>query len=316
MTQLYLIREGVQSIVAKFDVYLAPLGKFLLAFITLLLIRGNMGFNAKLSSMTIVLVLALICSFMPTNFIIVCTALFIVANVYKMSMEAALVIGMLFLLVALLYFRFSPKEAIIVMLTPIAFVLHIPYIIPILVGLLCGPSGAIGVACGVIGYYACHYLVLSEAEFSAPENQEMSGKFKIVVDNVLYNKTMLAVAVSFVLIVLLVYAIRRASVDYSWTIAIIVGAIMQLVVLLVAKIALDADYSILGVAIGSVLAGFLGKLAEFFFFNVDYARTELVQFEDDEYYYYVKAVPKVLVTEPDSTVKQINSQSRKKRRSE
>jgi hypothetical protein len=158
--------------------------------------------------------------------------------------------------------------------------------------------------------------VLSEAEFSAPENQEMSGKFKIVVDNVLYNKTMLAVAVSFVLIVLLVYAIRRASVDYSWTIAIIVGAIMQLVVLLVAKIALDADYSILGVAIGSVLAGFLGKLAEFFFFNVDYARTELVQFEDDEYYYYVKAVPKVLVTEPDSTVKQINSQSRRKRRSE
>ena len=30
----------------------------------------------------------------------------------------------------------------------------------------------------------------------------------------------------------------------------------------------------------------------FIFMNLDYARTENVQFEDDEYYYYVTAVPK------------------------
>jgi hypothetical protein len=29
--------------------------------------------------------------------------------------------------------------------------------------------------------------------------------------------------------------------------------------------------------------------------NLDYARTERVQFEDDDYYYYVKAVPKKMV---------------------
>lgn len=34
-------------------------------------------------------------------------------------------------------------------------------------------------------------------------------------------------------------------------------------------------------------------LIEFLCFNLDYSRTEKVQFEDDEYYYYVKAVPKV-----------------------
>ena len=30
----------------------------------------------------------------------------------------------------------------------------------------------------------------------------------------------------------------------------------------------------------------------FFFFSVDYTCTEYVQFEDDDYYYYVKAVPR------------------------
>ncbi len=42
--------------------------------------------------------------------------------------------------------------------------------------------------------------------------------------------------------------------------------------------------------------------------KVDYSRTEKVQFEDDEYYYYVKAVPKVVVAKPEKKVKQINSQ--------
>lgn len=30
-------------------------------------------------------------------------------------------------------------------------------------------------------------------------------------------------------------------------------------------------------------------------FSLDYSRTEYVQFEDDEYYYYVKAVPKITI---------------------
>ena len=39
---------------------------------------------------------------------------------------------------------------------------------------------------------------------------------------------------------------------------------------------------------------------------VDYARSERLQFEDDEYYYYVKAIPKVAMTTPEKTVKKIN----------
>ena len=37
------------------------------------------------------------------------------------------------------------------------------------------------------------------------------------------------------------------------------------------------------------------KRQQFLFMNLDYARTERVQFEDDDYYYYVKAVPKKTV---------------------
>ena len=47
---------------------------------------------------------------------------------------------------------------------------------------------------------------------------------------------------------------------------------------------------------------------------VDFTRTEYVQFEDDDYYYYVKAVPKVKVTTQNVKVKRINAGNTKKTR--
>ena len=62
-----------------------------------------------------------------------------------------------------------------------------------------------------------------------------------------------------------------------------------------------------GVIVGMVVSFGLCKVLEFFAFNVDYTRTEYVQFEDDEYYYYVKAIPKNSVTKSKKTVKKITS---------
>ena len=60
----------------------------------------------------------------------------------------------------------------------------------------------------------------------------------------------------------------------------------------------------------------IAMIVEFFAFSVDYSRTEYTQFEDDEYYYYVKAVPKMSISIPDKKVKKINTRrsrsSRKK----
>lgn len=51
------------------------------------------------------------------------------------------------------------------------------------------------------------------------------------------------------------------------------------------------------IILSGVAAIIIGFVIEFFELGVDYSRTELTQFEDDEYIYYVKAVPKALVSE-------------------
>jgi len=45
----------------------------------------------------------------------------------------------------------------------------------------------------------------------------------------------------------------------------------------------------------------------FFIFAVDYSHIEYTQFEDDEYYYYVKAVPKIVVARPDAKVQKFSA---------
>ena len=68
---------------------------------------------------------------------------------------------------------------------------------------------------------------------------------------------------------------------------------------------LDLNVSYTVLIVSAALGLVLGFVLEFLFLSVDYSRTENMQFEDDEYYYYVKAVPKIGVPVPEKTVKHI-----------
>ena len=49
-------------------------------------------------------------------------------------------------------------------------------------------------------------------------------------------------------------------------------------------------------------------------FGGDYTRTERLEYEDDDYYYYVKAVPKALVATSERSIKKINGESAREER--
>ena len=59
--------------------------------------------------------------------------------------------------------------------------------------------------------------------------------------------------------------------------------------------------------VGSLVSAVLAFILQLVVFSLDYTRTEYVQFEDDEYYYYVKAVPKISITVSEKKVKKINT---------
>ena len=222
-------------------------------------------------------------------------------------MECAVITLVIFLVLFLLYFRFSPKDTIVVLLTPMSFLLGIPYAMPLAMGLLGTPASAISVGCGVIVTYLINYIADGANTLSTMETEDMATRFRFVIDGFLDNKAMILTIAVFAVTIILVYLIRRLSIDYAWTIAIIAGALGDIMILLVGDLIFDTNVSILGLIIGTVFSVAVAKIVEFFAFHVDYSRTESVQFEDDEYYYYVKAVPKITVATPSRTVKKINT---------
>ena len=117
----------------------------------------------------------------------------------------------------------------------------------------------------------------------------------------------------FIITTLIVYVVRKLDIEHSWTVAWASGILFEAIGLTAGYILLGISDKIAGVIIGSVISGVIAMIIQFLFFNLDYSRTERLQFEDDDYYYYVKAVPKSLVTEKDKQIKRFNGKNEKER---
>ena len=286
--------------------YLFPVVKFIVAFVLFTTINMNIGFMEKISRFPVALILALVCAILPVNAMIWLAALIVLADMYALSMEVALTTLVLFAALFFLYFRFAPKDGFAAVLTPVCFKLNIPYVMPVGCALLRDAYSVIAVICGTVIYYfldGIHQNSGTLKSVVAEESAEASSKFDISVGQLLSNKEMYLVIAIFTIAAIVVYVVRKLEVDHAWTLAIISGILIEIVGLFVGYLVLNVSDKTLGLLIGNILSLLISFVIQFLFMNLDYARTERVQFEDDDYYYYVKAVPKKMVAVKEVTVK-------------
>ena len=313
MTTLLEFKQSIQNLYIRYEMYLKPAGKFLLALVSLLFIRVELGYRAALNHPIIMLMAALLCAIMPGGFIPVVCAAFIIGHILSVSTECALIALILFLLMFLLYFRFSPRDTLAVVLTPMCFMVGIPYVIPIVLGLVGNPGSIFSMAFGVVVTYVIRYVSDNAMSLSnAPSIsglqsvEETPNRFQSILSGIMGDKKMIVVIAAFAITLLVVYFIRRSKADHGWSIAIVAGGIVCLIALLTGELIYDTGISFVGAIIGTIVSMLIAKCFQFFRFHLDYARTENVQFEDDEYYYYVKAVPKITMPAMERKVKKIN----------
>ena len=304
MTKLLEIKDLLVRFYSKYERYLYPLVKFAVALALLMMVNENIGFMPKISTVPVALVLSVICAVLPVNAILWIGAFVVLLDMYALSMEVALATLLLFAILFFIYFRFAPKDGLTVILTPLCFQLNIPYVMPVGCSLLRSAYSVIGVICGTVVFYFLDGIHRNAATLtSASEDAQSLSGFDISVGQFLGNKEMYLVIFIFVVTAIVVYCVRRLEVDNAWTIAIFSGILIQIAGLFVGYLVLGVMGKTLWLVIGNTISLFLSFVLQFFFMNLDYARTERVQFEDDEYYYYVKAVPKKMVAVREVTVK-------------
>lgn len=310
MATLLEFRQVIKSFYAKYDIYINPVLKFILALAGFMMLDVKMGFMVQLRSPLVAAGAAFVCAFLPLNVTVVAGGIMMLAHAYALSLEACAVTAGIFAVMYLLYFRVSSGMGVLLLLTPLCFWLGIPYLIPLLGGLLFGPAAAIPAGFGTIVYYLIQYM--SQNSISLGNGKPESGGVKVasLIDSLFTNKEMFLCMAAIMLTVLIVYFIRRLSVDHSWELAVGIGAVVNVVIHLAGALLPGVSVSIIPLLIGSVVSVLLTFFIKFFVFSIDYTRTERVQFEDDEYYYYVKAVPKNVIAAPKKTVKRIVSQKK------
>ena len=307
MMGLLVFKENLKRFYGKYSIYIIPVLKFLLGALAFFMINSNIGFMGKLKNPLIPVVMGLVASFIPCGATAFLAGCFIVVHVAKVSLEVALIITMIMMLVMMLYYGFRPGDGYLLLLTPLLFFLKIPYVVPLLVGLSGGLVSIIPVSCGVCIYYMIMYLKQNAGVLAGSSVSEIADRFIQIAKSVFGNELMWIMIAAFAAAIVIVYVIKNLPVDYAWSIAIIAGVITELVVIFIGDFNYNLPIGLVSLILGIAASVAIAWIYQFFAFAVDYSRTEYLQYEDDEYCYYVKAVPKIAVSAPDVKVHRIYS---------
>ncbi len=291
MKQLLAVRKAIKDFFTGYDLFVIPCLKFILAFFVFVMINRNYMYMEVLSNVFILVVLALLCAVLPVNSIVVISAILIVLHCFAADLIIGIGAFCLILILLILLLRFAPKDSLAVVLTPFAFLLNIPAAIPIGLGMLREVVSILAGICGVAVY--CFLDNLPHlAKMAGSEDVTKIELVQEMIQDLIGHEELILSCIVFSAVILIVHLIRKSLTKYTYLISVAVGTVVYILLRIVGSRFLGVDEEPKKVVTGALLSFIICMVIAFFVHCADYKRTKLLQFEDDEYYYYVKAVPK------------------------
>ena len=303
------VRAHILRFLQKFQLVVEPVIKFIIAFAVFRSINNAIGHHATLMSLPAELLLSLLGTFTPSVLLVLLAAVVSLVHVYVASPILAILVAVLMVILYCFIARFSGKYGYVVLAVPILYLLKIPYVVPLILGLVATPTAIVPVACGVIVYRL--FVVINSVVLVGDTMgiEDILLMYIDVIDRLLADKQMLLTIGVFFVVILVMYLMRKLSIEYVFEISIAVGAIVCILGFLVADTILQTELNIIAMVFGTVGSMLIALVFQFFRLALDYTAVERVQFEDDDYYYYVKAVPKINLTVPQRSVKKISEKA-------
>ena len=329
MEMVLIARETVVKFFKRFEVFFLPILKFLLGlfvFSRILAIDYAHSmfepFAEAMSPTMLAWLLALLFVVMPTNLIWI-LIIFSVSIQLSASVEVAIAVFLFLLFIFLFYGRMAVKESYIILLVVLASSFNIPYLVPLIVGLYFPVTAIIPIVIGV--FISAHIPVvfnlvaapttsLDLAEMDIPNLvTELPGVFTEAYSNIMLSLTAsitwVFVAVIFAMVTIVVYFVSRQAIDYAKEIAIGLGCAMTIFGFVLLSVRTEETVQIAAMIMWTIACGIIAILVRLFDSILDYQRAESVQFEDDNNYYHVRVVPKVIMTKPKRVVRRIRPPS-------
>lgn len=310
MMNLLTIRENIKLFLQKNHFITKPISKFIMCFILFFALNQLFGYSDLFENKLIIVGLSFICTWLPMGLLYLISGVVSIIQLLSLSLEVSLIYIFIFTLAYVLYIRFDVKYSLGMIFAPVLFVFNIPFLIPLLLGMFVGPVAVIPTAVGVIIYYFSTYVKDTVTILNTTASADNMQAYSYIIDKMIHDKNLVLTLIVFSVVIVVTNLVYTMSRDNSWYIAIGTGGLVNILLFLVGSYILETDTSVFTVIIGTVIAVVIALIVQFFKCVVDYSRTEHVQYEDDEYYYYVKAVPKIYVTARQVKIKRINTRKK------
>ncbi len=314
MIKLLDLRAKFIELYKKTEFVVLPLAKFIFAFLVLskldtYLDQFDKGTTfAFLSSFIVKVVISLVVTYISDIWFTMIIMLITVGRVTVVSIEAGVITFLVLLIIYLLFLTMFREKVIFTIVTGFLMSLNLAYVVPLIAALLAGPVAIVPVSVGVIVYYlsgSLEGLIAMKSKGMVDIPFVMIDMYKFFISQLLTNRAMLLTVFVFAVVILATYYVSRLEIDYVHYIAIGFGTILMIFGFIIGNLVLKSNISILSVFLGTILAALIAVIVQFLRFSLDYKKVEKHQFEDDDYYYYVKAVPKIKVPEAKKQTKTI-----------
>ena len=135
----------------------------------------------------------------------------------------------------------------------------------------------------------------------------MSETMSYIGDQLLKNENLIFTMILCAGVVLVVYLLNKISINYMRYLSLCVGALVGWVGYIVDKMAGMTDTGILAALVIPIVSLAIMIVVEFFHMALNYQMAQRLAFADDEYYYYVRAIPKILGIRNKTEVKTITT---------
>ena len=307
MKEILKFRQSVKEFCSKYDMIITPVVRFILYLIMYMTLNSMTGYSTAFGSAKVAVLMAVISAVTSDGIGLGLGALLLTGQLFSANVEIGVVFLLLFLVLYCAYIRFFPKTIWIVLFAPVFFLVKLQFLLPILAGMLVGPAAMFSVGIGCIIYY----FMIAAGDYvdalASAGGTEIAASYKFIFEALKGNKELVLTVAVFAVIVLIVAIIYKLSFDYSWYVAIAIGGVFEIILFLVGNVTTGADMSLTSVVIGSLVSVIVAAVVQFWKTVVDYSKVEKTQFEDDEYYYYVKAVPKFLDRKKPQNLRTVTS---------
>lgn len=291
MNTIREFKKKLTDFYGLYSAYADILIKFMTALCAYLWVRSVTGYSAVFSNIFILLVLALVSSVLPAGSIALISGILIAGQSFALGLDIGGVVTAVLVVLFILFLRFIPEDSTAAILMAMGVWFGFGALVPLVCGLKKRLASVFAVASGAVICQLLRTMGAIQESLSLLEATAYPDRLKLFM-GAMFTPDLIVGCIAAMAAAAVVYLLALAGFRYCLETASAVGAVLYVILTAVGNSVLGAGIDLTACIAGSAASLVVALILSFLWISLDYQKSEKFRIEDDEYYYYVKAIPK------------------------